>query len=857
MKRFCYTFLTLFLIMVVILFIDDNSLYALPDQDPVHDISQVHILTKNKDHYRISHLRILEDQDGLYTFSRVLGNELQKSFITIEGSVPNYGFTKSAYWLEFRIRNSDPSTDEWLLEVGYPLLDYVTLFYKDTTGQWKEKKSGDRILYSERDISNRNVVFRLSISGGQEALYYIRVQSESSVQIPLNLYTISRFVSNTLKEQFIFGGFYGILILMALYNLFFYFSIKDKSYLYYVIYISFYIVGQMGIDGYAYELLWPDSPDWNNHSILFAMGMALFWCGQFSKSFLRSPELTPQMNRLINLHMFLSFITILMAFIADYSLTISVIALLAVVLSLVLVPAGILSLWSGYRPALFFLIGWSAYLIGISMYAFKSLGLLPNMFITNYGVQIGAIMQITLLSLGLTNRFNLLKQELAEQTLQKEKLEREKETERKELIEKQKHELEMQVSERTRDLSEKKEELEKINLIVKAINSEIDFSAILETLLKEVNILGNVHRACLLTEDRETERFRVKMTRGWSVPGLTAFALTHEEAESLFLQYADNPFDDIYLLRESSDQNRVPVNEFFGLPPSRLVLRIRMDQKTGGYFIFDNLQMPDAFNEQDLLLLNKLKEHITSAFIKANILEELKIVNEQKNEFLGIAAHDLRSPLGAVLGFVELVVEDIRNDRFKKEDVINDLSMVLKSGRDMVQLISDLLDISAIESGKVSLELHKENMYSILEECEKMNRKAAMVKNIALEIDKRPDLPQITVDKIRIVEVMNNLVSNAIKYTYPGGRVHVFCETEPSLVVTHIEDTGQGLSEKDLREIFTSFKKLSARPTAGETSTGFGLAIVKKIVELHHGKVWVDSQLGKGSRFSFSLPVME
>jgi signal transduction histidine kinase len=103
---------------------------------------------------------------------------------------------------------------------------------------------------------------------------------------------------------------------------------------------------------------------------------------------------------------------------------------------------------------------------------------------------------------------------------------------------------------------------------------------------------------------------------------------------------------------------------------------------------------------------------------------------------------------------------------------------------------------------------------------------------------------------------MNNLISNAIKYTYPGGRVRVYCEAQSELIVTHVEDTGQGLNEKDLRDIFSSFKKLSARPTAGESSTGFGLAIVKKIVELHHGKVWVESEHGKGSTFSFSLPVV-
>jgi two-component system, sensor histidine kinase and response regulator len=103
--------------------------------------------------------------------------------------------------------------------------------------------------------------------------------------------------------------------------------------------------------------------------------------------------------------------------------------------------------------------------------------------------------------------------------------------------------------------------------------------------------------------------------------------------------------------------------------------------------------------------------------------------------------------------------------------------------------------------------------------------------------------------------VMANLLSNAIKYSHPGGRVRIACEARPGEVVTHVKDTGQGLTPQDLEAIFKRFGKLSARPTGGESSTGLGLAIVKKIVELHGGRIWVESERGKGSTFSFSLPV--
>jgi signal transduction histidine kinase len=181
--------------------------------------------------------------------------------------------------------------------------------------------------------------------------------------------------------------------------------------------------------------------------------------------------------------------------------------------------------------------------------------------------------------------------------------------------------------------------------------------------------------------------------------------------------------------------------------------------------------------------------------------------------------------------------------------------MVLNSARQMVNLITELLDISAIESGKVNIDLQRNNLNLIFEECERIHRKHANQKNINLIIDKNDQLPSIMIDKSRIAEVVDNLLSNAIKYTYPDGEVRLYTEIQPNEICVHIRDSGQGLNETDLNHIFKSYKKLSARPTGGESSTGFGLAIVKKIVELHHGRVWVESKVKQGSTFSFSIPL--
>ncbi|MBL7961656.1 HAMP domain-containing histidine kinase [bacterium] len=183
------------------------------------------------------------------------------------------------------------------------------------------------------------------------------------------------------------------------------------------------------------------------------------------------------------------------------------------------------------------------------------------------------------------------------------------------------------------------------------------------------------------------------------------------------------------------------------------------------------------------------------------------------------------------------------------------LDRINQSSKNLVEIVGGLLNLSAIESGKITLNLKKEKIDSILSECEEVHKNAAQNKNIQLIIEKNKSLPEIAVDKLRIMEVFDNLISNGIKYSHSGGRVRIYCEANAKEVITHVEDTGQGLTEQDLQNIFSKFTRLSSKPTAGESSTGLGLSIVKKIVEIHGGRVWVQSTKNVGSTFSFSIPI--
>lgn len=175
----------------------------------------------------------------------------------------------------------------------------------------------------------------------------------------------------------------------------------------------------------------------------------------------------------------------------------------------------------------------------------------------------------------------------------------------------------------------------------------------------------------------------------------------------------------------------------------------------------------------------------------------------------------------------------------------------------MLELLNNLLDISKIESGKLELEMTKNNYPDFVKKNIEFNRFFATEKSISIDLVLPDDILPFDFDKNKIEQVLNNLISNAIKYSHPNTTIRIEVLKEKEFVVTKVIDQGQGIPENELPHVFKPFQKASTKPTAGEKSTGLGLAIVKKIVEGHQGKIGVESEVGKGSTFFFKLPYSE
>ena len=233
----------------------------------------------------------------------------------------------------------------------------------------------------------------------------------------------------------------------------------------------------------------------------------------------------------------------------------------------------------------------------------------------------------------------------------------------------------------------------------------------------------------------------------------------------------------------------------------------------------------------------------------------LKSLNEQKNSLLGMAAHDIRNPLAVIMLCTDMLTSQSGKPGYENIRV-KMVGRIKENAQFMLQMVNDLLDVSKIESGKLSLECTACSLRDLILERIPMYRQSAAAKGVAVRSRCATDLPKTYADGNRITQVLDNLVSNAVKFSHPGTRVMVKAQREGSAIHVAVIDEGQGIPEEERQRLFLPFSKTSIRGTAGESSTGLGLAICRKIVEGHpHGRIQVESEFGKGSTFSFWLPV--
>ena len=232
--------------------------------------------------------------------------------------------------------------------------------------------------------------------------------------------------------------------------------------------------------------------------------------------------------------------------------------------------------------------------------------------------------------------------------------------------------------------------------------------------------------------------------------------------------------------------------------------------------------------------------------------KELEVASQHKSEFLANMSHELRTPLNAIIGFSEVLSERMFGDlNEKQEEYLKD---IYASGTHLLSLINDILDLSKIEAGRMELELTDFHLPTAFDNALTLVRERAGRRSITLEMSVDERLGEVRADERKIRQVVLNLLSNAIKFTPEGGCVEVVAMQKDGSVEVSVSDNGVGIAPEDLEVVFEEFRQVGTAEKKAE-GTGLGLTLCRKFIELHGGKIWVKSQIGVGSTFTFTIPV--
>ncbi|MFH1360691.1 MAG: ATP-binding protein [Candidatus Omnitrophota bacterium] len=239
----------------------------------------------------------------------------------------------------------------------------------------------------------------------------------------------------------------------------------------------------------------------------------------------------------------------------------------------------------------------------------------------------------------------------------------------------------------------------------------------------------------------------------------------------------------------------------------------------------------------------------------ARALEEVKTISKAKSEFVSAVSHELRTPLTSIKGYASILITGKMGEI--PEEVKQRLAKIDKHSDNLVSLINDLLDISRIESGRVEMKVQEQNIAELLDYIRDLLLPQMKEKNITFSTQIEPNLPSVFIDRSQFERVLINLLSNAIKFTPANGQITIRIQRENYNVYFTVCDTGIGIKQEDLSQLFNEFYRVENEINQNVKGTGLGLALVKKIIEAHQGKIWVTSQVGQGTVFHFQIPVVQ
>jgi signal transduction histidine kinase len=525
--------------------------------------------------------------------------------------------------------------------------------------------------------------------------------------LPLYAWTATEFFEHQNREQPLLFAFFGALFVMCLYNLFLYYTVLEKEYLYYFFYTASYGLFQFTLNGFTYQFVTPNLVWFTNHLSPVSIGLSFLTGAQFERVYLDFAKNAPAAEPITRAGMIGVASLTAFALVGDYATAIRLVVVSSVILVTFIGAVAVYLMVRGNRPAKFFCLAWGLFILGAVFLFLRNLGFVPENFLTAWSIHIGATIGLTLLSLGLADKINVMRDELT------------------------------------------------------TLNTQLEASVL------------DLGRA--VSQAEEAGR-----------------------AKSNFLATV-------------SHELRTPLNAIINIPqgllkdfPTKIVATCR---RCKAAFVVDTTHVVDD----------------TTACPKC----------------------DVRGALSAKEGSIYTGSAD-RTATF--------LGYVERSGQNLLEVVNAILDFSRIETGRTDLAIARFDGVMMLRDVVLSLRETAAPKHVSLVLDPLPEDAFVEADPQRIRQVLGHLVGNAIKFSEERGVVSLGVLGDDDACLFYVKDRGIGIAAEDMDRIFRSFEQAHQGDTRRYGGTGLGLAIARSLVEAHGGRIWVESELGRGSTFSFRIP---
>jgi signal transduction histidine kinase len=419
--------------------------------------------------------------------------------------------------------------------------------------------------------------------------------------------------------------------------------------------------------------------------------------------------------------------------------------------------------------------------------------------------------------------------------------------------------LEDKVEVRTRELARSVGELRALGEVSQAVNSTLDVEEVLRTIVTKAVELSTTDAGAIYVYDDDRQEFRLRATYGMSEAMIAAISDRHIGIGDANIGEAARRREPIQIadLREAPASALDDIILGAGYRALLIVPLLRPDRTVG--LLVVRRKEPGQFRQSTVDLLETFADQSVLAIQNARLFREieekgrqLEIASKHKSQFLANMSHELRTPLNAILGYSELILDNIYGEPSEKMRSV--LERVQSNGRHLLGLINAVLDLSKIEAGQLTLSINDYSLKEVVQSVFVAVESLATTKRLALKVELPAALPPGRGDEQRITQVLLNLVGNAIKFT-EAGEVVIAASAENGAFTVAVRDTGPGIAVADQTRIFEEFQQADNSTTRSKGGTGLGLAISKRFIEMHGGHILLDSELGRGSTFTISLPI--